>query len=76
MIDCIVCQYWSERLENMRIRSELVGLTQVDIRCVRAALRDHQVHGACALRYPSLLPDLIPNTEESLLAAGEFVLTV
>ena len=55
MVDCVVCQYWSERLEETRARDKN---TLEEETCLMAALRGHQ-SGACACRFPDLLRDLV-----------------
>lgn len=57
MVDCIVCRYWSERLEEARAHRR-GNRARKEENCVVAALRTHQ-RGACASRLPSLLKDLV-----------------
>ena len=59
MVDCIVCRYWSERLEEARARRRSKG-TRKEENCLVAALRTHQ-RGACASRFPDLLKDLVKH---------------
>jgi hypothetical protein len=57
MTDCVICRYWSERLEEARIHgSGKIALKQE--RSLLAALRTHH-SGACAYRFPDLLRDLV-----------------
>jgi len=60
MVDCVVCQYWSERLEETRARDKN---TLEEETCLIAALRRHQ-SGACACRFPDLLRDLVKQEVE------------
>jgi len=57
MVDCVVCQYWSERLEETRTHGYDKNALDQERR-LRAALRTHQ-NGACASRFPELLRDLV-----------------
>jgi hypothetical protein len=54
MVDCVVCQYWSERIEETRIRGK--NTLQEEARLI-ATLRRPQ-RGSCACRFPDLLRDL------------------
>ena len=56
MVDCIVCRYWSERLEEARRHRHSKGALY-EAKRVIAALQMHQ-GGACACRFPDLLKDL------------------
>ena len=56
-LECIVCQYWSERIEEAWHRRQN-PLTKV--RCLQRLLKEHQKLGACARRLPSILTDLKP----------------
>jgi hypothetical protein len=57
MADCVVCQYWSERLEETRTRGRAKRVRKQERRLM-VALRIHQF-GACARRFPDLLGDLV-----------------
>ena len=57
MADCVVCQYWSERLRETRTHTQGKSASEEEKRLV-TALRTHQF-GACASRFPNLLKDLI-----------------
>ena len=59
MVDCIVCRYWSERLEEARGRRRSKR-TRKEENCLVAALRTHQ-RGACASRFPDLLKDIVKH---------------
>lgn len=62
MVDCAVCRYWSERLQDTRAHGRLKrGLKQQ--RRLMVALRNHQF-GACARRFPDLLRDLVKQERE------------
>jgi hypothetical protein len=54
IVDCLVCLYWSERIEASRacslFPSEAVGEEQR----LLAILREHQIEGACVRRVPYL----------------------
>jgi hypothetical protein len=67
MVDCVVCRYWSERLEEARTHGRTDGVFKQERR-LRAALRTHQF-GACARRYPDLLKDLAKEELELLDSA-------
>jgi hypothetical protein len=56
MINCVVCRYWSERLEQARSHRHGKRMHESEKR-VFAALRAHH-RGACACRFPNLLKDL------------------
>ena len=60
MVDCVVCQYWSERLEETRARGK--NALKEETRLI-SALRRHQC-GACACRFPDLLRDLVKQELE------------
>jgi hypothetical protein len=51
MVDCVVCQYWSERLEEIRAHGDYT--VKEETRLI-AELKRHQC-GACACRFPTLL---------------------
>jgi hypothetical protein len=55
MVDCVVCRYWSERLEETRTRCK--NTLQEEARLI-ATLTRHQ-RGSCACRFPDLLRDLV-----------------
>ena len=59
MIDCIVCQYWSERLYSAKLHSSSGIVSGAEVRQLALCLNDHQAEGACAQRLPALLTDLI-----------------
>jgi hypothetical protein len=62
MVDCIVCRYWSERLEEARRHRHSKGAPN-EKKSVIAALQMHQ-GGACASRFPDLLKDLAKYEDE------------
>jgi hypothetical protein len=57
MVDCVVCRYWSERIEEARIHGRAKHALKQSRRLM-ATLRTHQF-GACARRLPDLLRDLV-----------------
>lgn len=57
MADCVVCRYWSERLNEARQRRRDKSALKQEDR-LTAALQTHQA-GACACRFPGLLSDLV-----------------
>ena len=57
MVDCVVCRYWSERLEESRTHGRVKRALKQERRLM-VALRTHQF-GACARRFPDLLRDLV-----------------
>jgi len=59
MIDCVVCQYWSERLCHAKLHSSSGTVSASEVRRLALCLNDHQAKGACAQRLPALLTDLI-----------------
>lgn len=59
MVDCIVCRYWSERLEEARAHRRSKRARKQE-NCAVAALRTHQ-DGACASRFPDLLKNLVKH---------------
>ena len=59
MIDCIVCQYWSERLYHAKLHSSSSTVSGSEVRRLALCLNDHQAKGACAQRLPALSTDLI-----------------
>ena len=59
MIDCIVCQYWSERLYHAKLHSSSGTVSGSEVRRLALCLNDHQAKGACAQRLPALPTDLI-----------------
>ena len=62
MIDCIVCRYWSERLEKAKAHRRGKGARNEE-KCLIASLRRHQ-RGACACTFPDLLKDLVKHERE------------
>ena len=62
MINCVVCRYWSERLEQARSHRQGKRMHEKE-KHVFAALREHQ-RGACACRFPDLLMDLVTREPE------------
>jgi hypothetical protein len=56
MIDCVICQYWSERLEETRMHVHGTNASEEEKRLL-AAFTSHQF-GACACKFPDLLRDL------------------
>jgi hypothetical protein len=63
MVDCVVCRYWSERLEEIRTHSRAKPAVKQERRLI-VALRTHQF-GACARRFPDLLGDLVNQELEA-----------
>lgn len=57
MVECVVCRYWSERLEEARRRRRGNGPLNEENRVI-GALRKHQC-GACACKHPHLLKHLV-----------------
>ena len=68
MVDCVVCRYWSERLDETRTRGK--NTLQEETRLI-AALRRHQ-SGSCACRFPDLLRDLVKQEVELPDIAPDF----
>jgi hypothetical protein len=62
MVDCVVCRYWSERLEEARTHGRIDSAFKQERR-LKVALRTHQF-GACARRFPDLLRDLVKEDLE------------
>jgi hypothetical protein len=62
MVDCVVCRYWSERLEETRTHGRAESALKQERRLM-VALRTHQF-GACARRFPDLLKDLVTQELE------------
>jgi hypothetical protein len=62
MVDCVVCKYWSERLEKTRTHGCAKSVLKRE-RCLMAALRTHQF-GACACRFPDIFRDLVRQEPE------------
>ena len=54
-LECIVCQYWSERIDETW-RQDESALTKAPH--LHRLLREHQKFGACARRLPLILTDL------------------
>src|SRR5215469_12243428 len=52
--ECIVCQYWSERIDDAWRQREN-ALTKARL---ERLLKEHQTRGACARRSPTILTDL------------------
>jgi len=57
MADCVVCRYWSERLEENRALGRSKRALKQERRLMMT-LRTHQI-GACARKFPDLLRDLV-----------------
>jgi len=70
MIDCIVCQYWSERLYYVKLHSSLGIVSGAEVRRLALCLNDHQAEGACAQRLPELLTDLIEPCKADQIQGG------
>ena len=62
MVDCVVCRYWSERLEDTR-KCGQSKRTVKQARRLMVVLRSHQ-SGACGHRFPELLLDLVKQDQE------------
>jgi hypothetical protein len=65
VVDCVICRYWSERLEEARLHAHGTNASKEEKR-LSAAFRSHQF-GACACKFPDLLRDLVkpePATTE------------
>ncbi len=61
IIDCVVCHYWSERLEMTRAHPlSTLGAFEEEKRLI-AVLKGHQSYGACARRLPHLLDILLDS---------------
>ena len=56
MVDCVICQYWSERLKEARTHDRTDCALKQERR-LAVDLRTHQF-GACARRFPDLLGNL------------------
>ena len=54
LFECVVCQYWSERIDEAWSRRHN-DLTKAHL---QRLLKEHQKRGACARRLPSILTDL------------------
>jgi len=60
-VDCLVCHYWSERLETTRAHPlSTLGAFGEEKRLI-AVLKGHQSHGACARRLPHVLDMLLDS---------------
>jgi hypothetical protein len=60
-IDCVVCHYWSERLEMTRAHPlSTLGAFEEEKRLI-AVLKGHQSYGACARRLPHVLNMLLDS---------------
>jgi hypothetical protein len=62
MVDCAVCRYWSERIEETRTHGRAKHALKQSRRLM-LTLRTHQ-SGACAHRFPELLRDLVKEELE------------
>jgi hypothetical protein len=62
MVDCAVCRYWYERIEETRTHYRAKRALKQERRLM-VALRTHQF-GACARRFPELFGDLIEQRLE------------
>jgi hypothetical protein len=62
MVDCVVCRYWSDRLEETQTHGRAKSTLKQERR-LKVALRTHQF-GACARRFPDLLRDLVEQELE------------
>ena len=74
MADCVVCQYWSERLEETRTHRRGKSALKQERRLM-VSLRTHQF-GACACKFPGLLADLVrqePEQPDKAPAFGDSV---
>ena len=61
IIDCVVCHYWSERLEMTRAHPlSTLGAFEEEKRLI-AVLKGHQSYGACARRLPDVLDMLLDS---------------
>src|SRR4051794_23974847 len=68
-IDCIVCHYWSERLETTRAHPlSTLGAFEEEKRLI-AVLKGHQSYGACARRLPHLL-DILLDSRQGQVCRG------
>ena len=63
-LECIVCQYWSERIEEAWRQPENAFTKAPRL---QRFLKEHQKAGACARRLPSILTDLKPARHEFAL---------
>ena len=64
MVDCAVCRYWYERIEETRTHYRAKRALKQERRLM-VALRTHQF-GACARRFPELFGDLIEQRLETV----------
>lgn len=64
-LECIVCQYWSERIEEAWGQSRN-ALTEAHR--LQHLLKEHQNRGACARRLPTILTDLKQAQKEFALS--------
>ena len=62
IIDCVVCHYWSERLEMTRAHPLSTLCAFEEEKRLIAVLKGHQSYGACARRLPHLLDMLLDST--------------
>jgi hypothetical protein len=61
IIDCVVCHYWSERLEMTRVHLlSTLGDFEEEKRLIEV-LKGHQSYGACARRLPHILDMLLDS---------------
>lgn len=58
MVHCVVCLYWSERIEEARTSPRPDADTAAEAKRLISVLEDHQLNGACARRLPRLLSEL------------------
>jgi len=62
LVDCVVCRYWSDRLEETRTHGGAESALKQERR-LTVALQRHQI-GACARRFPDLLRELVKHELE------------
>jgi hypothetical protein len=72
MFDCVVCRYWSERLEEAGTHSRAKSALKQE-RSLMVALRLHQ-SGACAYRFPDLLSDLVKQSQNRQIKLEVFAI--
>jgi hypothetical protein len=58
MVECVVCLYWMERIEEAEVSPLPDANTVAEAKRLTATLEDHQSCGACARRLPRLLSEL------------------
>jgi hypothetical protein len=61
IIDCVVCHYWSERLEMTRAHPLSTLRAFEEEKRLIAVLKGHQSYGACARRLPHVLDMLLDS---------------